>query len=346
MVPDNIDERIRLRILIPVGIALLTLLSASVVGVYWLHRVDEEKNIWETAEAAYRLFQSSLSKDAGLMDNAIYFLERDSNLQEAWIARDREALQKIAQAIFHEMRSNYPVTHFYFIDMDGTCFLRVHQPMKHGDIINRFTLKQAASGINPSRGIELGPLGTFALRVVHPWWISGKLAGYIELAGEIEHLSLALSKTLGIDLLIFIHKKHLNRPDWEEGMKMLERQANWEEYPDSVLVNQTTTDIVLTAGERKTLLGNGFRPLKLSERPNHRFYGAAMIPLMDAAQRRVGEMIIFKDVTASETAQWNLSCGLVLLFSLIGVAFMGFFYFYLGRIGQKLVRNRGHLRTR
>ncbi|MBI5251906.1 MAG: response regulator [Desulfomonile tiedjei] len=340
---DKIDERIRLRILFPVGLALVTLLAVSVLGVYWLERRDVEKAVLETAQGASRLFQSGLSRDAQLMDNAIYFLQRDPTLQAAWSSRDRAHLLDIALPLFNEMKSRHRITHFYFMDTDGKCFLRVHQPPRHGDIINRFTMKEASKEARPSHGIELGPLGTFTLRVVHPWRISGKLVGYIELGEEIDHLSAALTKTFGIDLLIFIDKEHLNRPDWEEGMKMLGRTTNWEQYPDSVLVDQTSQNILLAPEERRTLLERGDKTVKLFEMPNSRFFGAAIIPLIDAAQRRVGEMIVLKDITESEDGLRKLSYSLVILCVVAGAGLIGFFYLYLGRIEQKLIKGRNDL---
>ena len=74
----------------------------------------------------------------------------------------------------------YRVTHFYFHGLGRACFLRVHNPAKYGDYITRFTMDAAEKKQEIVHGIELGPFGTFTLRVVHPWRISGELAGYIE----------------------------------------------------------------------------------------------------------------------------------------------------------------------
>ena len=62
----------------------------------------------------------------------------------------------------------------------------MHDPNRYGDVIQRVTLDRATEG-GTSWGIELGPLGTFTLRLVHPWRIDGKLAGYIEVGEEIGH---------------------------------------------------------------------------------------------------------------------------------------------------------------
>lgn len=89
---------------------------------------------------------------------------------------------------------NITVTHCYFITPDKECFLRVHQPERHGDIITRFTLDQAIRNNEVASDIELGPLGTFTLCVVKPWLINGQLAGYLELGREIEFLTGELKK--------------------------------------------------------------------------------------------------------------------------------------------------------
>ncbi|MCC6933984.1 MAG: hypothetical protein IT292_12170 [Deltaproteobacteria bacterium] len=74
----------------------------------------------------------------------------------------------------------------YFITPDRTCILRVHKPEKQGDIINRFTTLEAERTGKLAAGIEIGPLGTFTLRVVNPVYSKGMLVGYLELGKEIE----------------------------------------------------------------------------------------------------------------------------------------------------------------
>ena len=71
----------------------------------------------------------------------------------------------------------------------------MHKPEKHGDYIDRFTMDQAVHDGKSIWGVELGRFGTFTLRVVCPWRIDGKVAGYIELGEEVKHITPKLAKT-------------------------------------------------------------------------------------------------------------------------------------------------------
>ena len=92
-------------------------------------------------------------------------------------------------------------------------------------------------------GIELGPFGTFTLRVVQPWFIGGEHGGYLELGMEIEHLMPKLKKALNIELVFVIDKSRLNREKWEEGLEMMGRKGDWDLFSDFAVVDSTMDNI-------------------------------------------------------------------------------------------------------
>jgi hypothetical protein len=122
------------------------------------------------------------------------------------------------ESLFEEIRNKFRVTHYYFHDLDHTNFLRVHNSSRYGDYIGRYTLNKAYLSEKMAYGIELGPYGTFTLRVVEPWYINGELKGYIELGEEIEHITPYLKQVLDVDLIFLIDKQFLERDRWEEGV--------------------------------------------------------------------------------------------------------------------------------
>ena len=232
-------ERIRRRIFIPLGLSLAVLLAASVIGAYWLQDRRIDNRVHSRIDEVHRMFQAELDRDAELMSGLIDFLEADEGLRKAWLAKDRDMLFNIASPIFENIRSKYRVTHFYLYDVDSTCFLRVHNPSRHGDRIERFTMKEAVQKGEGVHGIELGPFGTFTLRVVHPWRINGELVGYIELGEAIEHITPHVKGMLGTELFFFIDKSHLNRAKWEEGLKMMKRTGQWDMCDYFVMIDST-----------------------------------------------------------------------------------------------------------
>ncbi len=333
--------KIRRRILIPVILAVMVLPGATIVSVYQIQDEHINEEVRANVNNVQKLFQTVLSTDAGLMHGLIDFLEEDKKLQSAWVARDRAALLDYTRPIFDEIRSKYRVTHFYFHGLDRVCFLRVHNPGRYGDYIGRFTMAGAVEDGKATWGIELGPLGTFTLRVVQPWFIDGELAGYIELGEEIEHITPELREIMGTELLFVINKSYLNRSGWEEGMKMLGREANWEQLSKFVIVDSTVSK--LPSNLEECLRGlescdeeehlNSLIEVSLSGQK----YLSGFRALIDAGGRDVGDIVVMKNVTTAKSSLKILSMTMVVVCSVVCVLLGVLFYIYIGRIEVELV---------
>jgi hypothetical protein len=139
--------------------------------------------------------------------------------------------------MFEKFYRKHKITHLYFIDLQGVCFLRAHKPESFGDTINRSTLNKAMGGAISTGGIELGPFGTLTLRVVHPWWIDGELKGCLEIGVDIELLVPRLEKILNNRLLFTVDKSLLVRKKWEEGLKFVGRTGDWNRFYGFVVAN-------------------------------------------------------------------------------------------------------------
>jgi len=327
--------QIKKHILLPISIVIAALLTASVVGMIQLHHNRIYKQHFTSLAETKKLFQMELDKDAGSISSMIDFFKKDKNLQNLWFAKDRQALLDYTEPIFEDIRSKYRVTHFYFHDLDRVCFLRTHNPPRHGDYIKRHTMAGAARLGKPFYGIELGPFGTFTLRVVHPWHIDGKLAGYIEIGEEIEHITAGLKNTLGCDLIFVIEKSFLDRAKWEEGLKMVGKTGNWDLFADFVIIDSTISKTPLEIGEE--MQQHHVEHEKFTfEISTDRDYLGGFVPLYDAGDTEVGEIIVLNDITEA-LASGKAFLAVMLTISVVsGLLLCGFFYLYIGRIERKL----------
>ena len=154
---------------------LFIMLAASIASVIMIQRLHIINAIKSNVNGVEQLFPTLLEMESIQLDSQLNILKRNEKLQKSWLAGDKKLLYQEAFTFFSEINSKYNITHFYFIDLDQAAFLRVHSPERFGDYINRATLNTAVRKGHPSSGIELGPLGTFTLRVVHPWIIDGVL---------------------------------------------------------------------------------------------------------------------------------------------------------------------------
>ena len=337
------SDRIRVFVLVPFGVLLGILLVVSVASICWIQQKHIDTGVSSRLSSAQRLFNNLLDHEAKFINGQIDFLKADGLLQTAWLQRDREALLAHAQPIFETLRSAYRVTHFYFVEPDKTCFLRVQTPGRYGDKKRLFTLDRVVAEGTPQYGIELGKLGTFTLRVIHPWRIDGALVGYMELGMEIEHLTPKLKEALDAELFFMIDKKYLTRSKWEVGLKMMGREGDWNRFADFALIDSTMRTISDDLGlrlEEVQYQGDGalFKTVC-----NGRKYRGGCIALQDAGNRQVGTAIVMTDITEASASLFALSTSLIGVAVGLGSVMLTLFYFYIGRIGRMLMDNQNKL---
>ncbi len=341
---EHSDAPLRKQLIIPLLLCLFIMLAVSLASVFMIQRLHIHNTIKSNVDSVEKLFPTLLEMETNQLAAHVDLLGRDKNLQEIWLTRDRDSLFQTASPMFSEIKSKYNITHFYFTDLDRNCFLRVHNPERFGDYINRSTMNAAVRKGTNGSGIELGPLGTFTLRVVHPWFIDGTLVGYIELGKEILHIAPMLKRSLNVDLIFTIHKTRLHRLDWEEGMRMLGRDSQWDLFRDSVIIDATKDDIPPQIGGQLALPHQDHADGIVELNTDNLQLRAMFIPLIDAGARDVGDIIVISDVTALEYNLNMITLSILALFLFIGMILMALMYFFLirtedtiGSIKNKLV---------
>ncbi len=337
---DRIETGFRRHVLLPLAIALPVLVVLALGGFHWYAENQIDRQIRTQADRAARLFRLEWERDAYLLGNLIESLQEDPCIREAYQAGDRERLLRCTEEDYRDLRRKYRITHFYFHGSDKVNFLRVHHPPRHGDLIQRVTLDQAAATGATSRGLELGVFGTFTLRVVRPWHIDGRLVGYIELGEEIEHFTIRLKQILDMDLLFLIHKEFVTRGQWEEGQRMLGHHEDWDEYPDYVVIDRT---MHLWLPNQHSYLMHPHEnarhyPVSFDVSAEGRSLHIIALPLMDAGERNVGHILSVTDVTEPKNRMFRAIGYLIalslLLAGLLWIVFRRYFKRYQGAVAS------------
>lgn len=330
--------------MLSLGLTLVILLVVGLIITPWNLRKQTTERIKNSLKGIQQQFSGELVNDAELLSALIDSLQGNQSLQRAWLDRDREKLLQLATPSFQSYKSKHRVTHFYFHDLDRINFLRIHNPARYGDYIDRFTLDAAVNTNNPSFGIELGPFGTFTLRVVHPWYINNSLAGYIELGEEIEHITPQLSFTHDVELFFLIEKEFLNRTGWEEGLRMMGRQGKWDEYANFVIIDKTLDtppSNIAKALKQHADIGHVFILFEASL-DTHQYQGG-FIPLFDASNKELGEILVLYDITSTEENIRRSTLIQLCIFTFLGAGIFFLFWLYVGHLEQKLVKSRKSL---
>jgi PAS domain S-box-containing protein len=321
------------------------MLVASVASIYMIQRLHIIDFIKSKVNGVEQLFPLLLEVESDNLSAQINLLSDNEKIKQAWITRDRNSLLRVTEDLFAEIKEKYEVTHFYFIDLDKNCFLRVHNPDRHSDFIKRATLNSAVRKGYPTSGIELGPLGTFTLRVVYPWIIDGALAGYIELGKEILHITPLIKSSLDVDLVFVIDKSRLNRSDWEEGMRMLNRDVDWDLFQDSVVIDYTKKEIPQQLGEMLSLPHKDHAQKIISITEANTELRVMFLPLIDASATNIGDIIVSINVNELIYDANMVTLSIMALFILIGSILSAFMYFFIIKTEQTLDGFRNELLT-
>ncbi|MBC8269249.1 MAG: histidine kinase [Rhodospirillaceae bacterium] len=332
-------DRVRARILYPFALVILFVVGAFLVAAYLFENREHEKNLTESAASVERLFRQGLENDSAMMQAALTVIARDDGMKKAFLARDRESLLKLAWPLFDNLRTNNRVSHFYFTDPNRVNFLRVHKPDEYGDTINRITTLRAAEVRVPARGIELGPLGTFTLRAVLPWYEGETLIGFLELGEEIDHITDAVHETMGADLLVLVYEQFLGLKQWETGKEMLGHKNDWPRFGNSVVVGRSMKNI---PGELAQTLNQGNHTYKehihVIEDGKHLYI--TFLPLNDISGQEVGDFIVVRDVTGAQVGFQNAMILTASISVLVGSIVFAIFYAILGTVERDYRRQR------
>ncbi len=325
---------IRVRLLGPFVLAIALLIVAFAVTT---RQMGERRIMAESQEkfsSIPNMLQAELDQEARALEIALGAIVRNDEMRSAFLAKDRDRLLELTQGMFGRLRSQYGVTHFYFHGLKRVNFLRLYSPNRYGDTINRQTVIQAERTGEIAKGIELGKMGTFTLRVVQPWYDGEELIGYIELGEEIDHVVRLLKASSGLEFYVAIHKNLVDRQRWQEGMEMLGRQANWNQYPHTVIVDKTFESLQPAIHDH---MEGGRHMHDMAEQEVHhlgRDYRITFHALLDISQHDVGDLIILHDVTAAKKALASTIYIGILLFLALGIGLGIFFYRYLGRVDR------------
>ncbi|MBU1996057.1 MAG: response regulator, partial [Candidatus Omnitrophica bacterium] len=341
-------NKIRSKIIIPVGAALFLICFSSMWFFYIYHRNQIGSEFKRTLKEVNKEYNSILDKEASIIASYIDLIEKNKNLQRAYLEKDRESLYNFSKTIFRELNKSYNITHFNFQDTQRKNFLRVHKPDDFGDIIDRYTLSEAYRKGITKYGIELGPYGRFALRVVRPWVVDGDIIGFIELAKEIDYIHPDIARMKNVEIMSFIDKSMLDEDQFLAGQEAFNDHVSRGKFSNVVLTGSTIKSTTALDSFLREVLANDVNKhlSKIhSVRIAYNKYFAAMFPLKDAREKVVGSIVILKNFKAENAVFIKLAMQVVEIelfaFILLGV----FLWLFLGRIERSVLRTTEKLKA-
>jgi len=278
--------------------------TGCVVGLMHYFTVENSKALaTEAATSSQKLFTILEAREISKMTAATDVLIADPGIRDAFAAKDRDRLLALTAPLYPQLKSE-GITNWMFHtpEPDMTVFVRLHNPTKFGDHLNRFFDKEVARTHALVSGNELARAG-FAVRIIRPVYDSkGAVTGYVELGEELDPFMRAMKAQTGNDYGILLNKKFVDRQFWADSSATWKRRDNWDDHAGFVVEGSTTGNekIIEFQGDLATLPEHGTVLEQYQDGSSHFVRG--IFPIRDAAGNTVGAMFVVKDVTAVYTS--------------------------------------------
>lgn len=329
-------EHLRLTFLLPLCLAFTAIVLLLVLIAYADLRGEVDGRVARLKASLLKHYQSSVYQHTLGLQSFIEMLKKDEVLRIAIERKDRDALLKESKPIFDSLRKISGVTHLYFTGVDRVNLLRVHEPGRHGDVIDRPSMLEAERTGMQAHGVELGTLGILSLRVVEPVYAAGErrhLVGYLELGMELEHTLKEVREVQNVQGYLLIRKQFIQREPWESGMRLLGRTPDWDRFRDFVTTS-SREDIPemqpqYTGGEAPVDSLPTFTDILLGR---HAYFHTFSIPLHDSIGRDIGLRVIRMDISDNV----GRIRGLILVGGLIMLAIGGVLFVFFSRLTSKV----------
>ncbi len=247
----------------------------------------------EDSQRAEEFFQTKIKNITDFSTGLAIQAASNPEIQFAFAARDRQALQHLTYESFQALEAQYQIRQYQYHLAPATSFLRLHSLNKFGDDLStfRFTVLEVNTNKRPVAGLEVGRGGA-GIRSVQPVFYQGKHIGSVEFGSNVdEALVNSLKEEHGNDWRIILTREAMS-------LATLEDLSSLKEGPtsDTLILASTVEGIYPDATVYAKVL-NGERLITQIKEGN-RTYSVTSLPFRDYSGKVIGIVDILIDRTA------------------------------------------------
>jgi HAMP domain-containing protein len=283
-------------------VALIACLLIGLGGILALMNYSFERNSQilaaESVSGAQKLFSILEAREIGKMTAVSDSLLTNPQIRDAFAQRDRDRLNALTAPLYVQFKREGITNWMFHSAPDMTVFLRVHNPPKFGDHLNRYLDREVVETNALVSGNELAKAG-FALRILRPFYdAQGGVTGYVELGEELGQFIHTMKAQTGSDYGLLLSKKFLDRQMWADSSATWHRRDNWDDNPSMVVADKTTDsdNLLRFSGELSQISAQG-QVLERFQQGDSVFV-RGIFPIYDAAGHTVGAMFVVRDISS------------------------------------------------
>lgn len=260
----------------------------------------------ESVTSAQKLFSILEAREISKMTAVSEVLVTNSEVRAAFEAKNRDRLAELTAPLYPSLKSE-GITNWMFHspEPDMKVFLRLHNPAKFGDSLNRFIDKEVVRTHAMVTGNELAKAG-FAVRILRPFYgAQGNVTGYVEFGEELGQFIHTMKNQTGDDYGLLLSKKFVDRQFWADSSKVWNRRDNWDDNANFVVADKTTgsDSIIRFDGELASVPAEGKVLERFQEGKSMLVRG--IFPIHDAAGNTVGAMFVVHDISGFYLSMWH-----------------------------------------
>lgn len=316
------------------------LASTTFMGFFSYHRQVHqlEGSLEDFARHQYRLFQAILEADSEGLARAQAGLTRLDSLLLPFAEKNGDRLLSAVTPIFEELERNHSITHMYFIEPDGTVFLRAHRPEQYGDKLARATFARAAETGKIAGGLEMG-MNFFSLRCVAPLTRQDELIGFMEVAEEIDHVFERMKAITGDDVSLFLTERFLKSYEIDFHTRLIDGFTIL--YPTD---ERVSLELAAISTE---LLREGLETFVMGtvELGGGEKYAVGAAPFEDAFGETAGILFSHRNLSPLYSAMWKGIITSITVFIGIFVVCTALFYLSLRKSVKLFGALKSHMQT-
>ncbi len=321
--PGQTTQNIRLKLIIPYAISLAIVVFSIQLLLYIYQQNKQQAYANSLNIELNHSLQNRLDGDTSKISAFIRFIKDNEDIKKAWFERDRQKLVQKSTPVYHWLRAQHQITHFYFHNRNGSNFVRIHAPDKHGDIIKRATFRQSMNNLDISSGIELGIFNEFVLRTVSPWYEDGELIGFIELGKELNHIISQISETHSYHIIFSLLNHKTDKISNEKPFIFSSIASITDELKQFIAQKKTDSAIII--------------------RSNNTHYLASNILIRDFNGVETALLTYLYDFDENISHDRQFLWSTLFANSAVGILLLLFYYYYSGTIKRALNESYSNL---